>query len=96
MTTKAKKAVFREVDAKVGGRALIVGIHPNGWITVRLKGTRRTAEAPASWIYRNREGIATHQAKLARRRARKERRAALAEAQANMSLEALLAAQEAA
>jgi hypothetical protein len=85
MATFAKRPVFREIAAEVNGRRLIVGIHPNGYITVRLKGTRRTADATAVWIYRNREGIAKHQARLARRRARKE--AAIA-AQIEMALSA--------
>jgi hypothetical protein len=77
MVTIARKAIFREIPvARVSGRALIVGIHPNGYITVRLKGTRRTAEAPATWIYRHREGLARHLERLDRRRSRKEARIA--------------------
>lgn len=74
MTTRATKPVYRELTGvRVNGRNLVVGIHPSGYITVRLKGTGRTAEAHAGWIYRNRHGIAKHQERLARRRARKER-----------------------
>ena len=84
MTTKARRPVFREVAMQVKGRALVIGIHPNGWITVRLKGTRRTAEARADWIYRNRDGIAKHQAKLQRRQARAAARQAAIDAQNEM------------
>jgi hypothetical protein len=89
MATICRKPVFRELEAKIDGRRLIVGIHPNGFITVRLKGTSRTAEAPASWIYKNRLGIAAHLARQARRRLRKEQREAAIAGQAAMSLEAL-------
>jgi hypothetical protein len=77
MATIATKPMYRELPGvRVNGRALVVGIHPNGYITVRLKGTRRTAEAPAAWIYRHREGLARHLERLDRRRSRKEARIA--------------------
>ena len=90
MATIAKRPVYRALaGVRVNGRALVVGIHPNGYITVRLKGTRRTAEAPAAWLYRHREGLARHLERLDRRRSRKEARIA---AQVEMALQAREAA----
>jgi hypothetical protein len=86
MTTRARKPVYRELAAEVDGRALVVGIHPNGYITVRLKGTQRTAEIKASTIYRQRAGLAAYEARVARRRDRREARI---EAQARMMAAAL-------
>lgn len=55
MTTISKRPVYREITCyRIDGRNLVIGIHPDGMISVRLKGTRQAVAITAIHRLRHR------------------------------------------
>jgi hypothetical protein len=88
MTTTATKPIYRLIRSAlvserakdVHGRPIIVGVHPDGTLTFRLKGTRAILEMHVLHAY-----------ELARRAAMREERARRKSAREKRRLEAMLA-----
>jgi hypothetical protein len=83
MATIARRPVFREIaTVKIDDRRVVVGIHPNGLISVRPKGTRQAYSIMATHAYeigmRAEERAERARRKAARDKRRLERELALA------------------
>lgn len=76
MTTKLTKAVARLSDARApykasGWRPIVVGLHPNDTITLRLKGTRFTLTLDIRETYYHALKLHAAQVRAERKAARK-------------------------
>jgi hypothetical protein len=75
MATVAKRAVFREVPTlRIDGRNLVVGIHPHGVISVRLKGTRQVQTITAAHAWDTGKRMKDREERARRKSARDKRR----------------------